>query len=118
MRQLLTGIHTVTIDVRDYQKAIDFYTTKLGMILTANEPSFDHYEVAPQDATIPGICFNEDPKSAGAPTSIVFGTRDIHGTCKILRERGVKVTEPYEAHGVWWAGFRDPDGNSYGLRQV
>lgn len=115
---MLTGISTITITVRDYMKAVDFYTTKLGMTLTANDPSFDHYEVAAPGTKGPGICFSADPKAAGEHTGIVFSTNDIQATFRMLRDNGVKVTEPYKAHGEWWAGFRDLDGNSYGLHQV
>ncbi len=86
------------------------------MTLTVNDPAIDHYEVA-AGSNGPGICLSEDARSAGGDTCITFSTDDIQGTCKTLKTSGVRVTEPYEAHGKWWASFKDLDGNSYGLSQ-
>ncbi len=115
--EMLTGISTINVYVKDYKSAIEFYTKQLGLTLTANDPDIDHYEVAAQKSTGPGLCLCEDKQYTGEHTGITFSTNDIQSTCKMLRDRGVKVTEPYKAHGEWWAGFRDLDGNSYGLNQ-
>jgi predicted enzyme related to lactoylglutathione lyase len=114
---MLTGISTINVNIRDYKKAIDFYTKQLGMTLTVNDPDIDHYEVAARPSMSPGICLCVDKDFTAQHTGIIFSTNDIQLTCKTLREQGVKVTEPYKAHGEWWAGFRDLDGNSYGLNQ-
>lgn len=115
---MITGVSTINVRVKDYKKAIAFYTNQLGFKLTANEPNIDHYEVAPPNTSSPGLCFWEDSKMVGEHTGICFGTKDIRATCQMLKKNGVRVTEPYQAHGEWWAGFKDPDDNSYTLHQV
>ena len=86
------------------------------MTLTVNDSTIDHYEVA-AGSNSPRICLCEDTKSTGGDTRVTFSTNDIQNTCTKLKTNGVKVTEPYEAHGKWWASFKDLDGNSYGLSQ-
>ena len=115
---MITGVGAINILVKDYKKAVDFYTNELGLKLVVDDPRIDRYEVAAQGSTGPGICFVEDSKMVGEHTGIVFSTNDVQGTCQMLRKNGVRVTEPYKAHGEWWAGFKDLDGNSYGLRQA
>ncbi len=114
---MITGISTVNIQVQDLKRAVEFYTSKLGMTLIINDPSIDHYEVAASGTKGPGICLCEDPKSVGEHTGIIFSTNDVQTTYETLKKNGVKVTAPYQAHGEWWAGFKDLDGNSYGLHQ-
>jgi len=115
---LITGVSTINVRVKDLKEAVVFYTKQLGLKLIANEPSIDHYEVAAQASGGPGICLCEDAKMVGEHTGIIFSTKDIRGTYQMLKQNWVKVTEPYQAHGKWWAGFKDLDGNSYGLQQV
>jgi predicted enzyme related to lactoylglutathione lyase len=116
--KVLTGISSININVKDLKKAIDFYTNQLGMKLIVNEPKIDHYEVAAQGSNGPGICLCEDSKLAGEPNGIIFSTKDIQETYRKFKKNGVRVTEPYQAHGQWWAGFKDLDSNAYGLHQV
>ncbi len=112
----MTGISVFNVPVKNYKAAIDFYTKKVGMTLITNEPSFDHYELAIGTSKKPTICLCEgEPLNSDA--GIIFSTSDIQATYRELRKNGVKVTEPYEAHGEWWSGFKDLDGNSYGIHQ-
>jgi predicted enzyme related to lactoylglutathione lyase len=115
---LITGVTAINIKVKDYKKAVAFYTNQLGLELIVNDTKIDRYEVAAQGTRAPGITFNEDSKMVGGSTGIIFSTNNIQETCQMLRKNGVRVTEPYQAHGEWWAGFKDLDGNSYGLRQT
>lgn len=114
---MLTGISTFNIPVKDYKKAIEFYTKNLGMTLITNEPSFDHYELIPANSEGPTLCLCEGGKSLDDVAGIIFRTNDIQATYREFKKNGVRVTEPYEAHGEWWSGFKDPDGNSYGIHQ-
>lgn len=114
---MINGISHINIKVSDTKKAVAFYTGQLGFKLIVDDPIVDHYEVAAQSSG-PGLAFVEDKKMIGQSTGITFSTKDIHETCQMLKKNGVRVTEPYKAHGEWWAGFKDLDGNSYGLRQV
>lgn len=114
---MITGVSAIHIKIKDYRKAIDFYTNQLGMELIVSDPKLERYEVAVRGTRGPGITFIEDSKTAGGSTGIVFSTNNIQETCQMMRKNGVKVTEPYQAHSEWWASFKDLDGNSYGLHQ-
>ena len=115
---MISGVGTINVLVKDMKKAVAFYTNQLGFELTANDPSIDHYEVAAKGSRSPGLCLCEEAEWVGEHTGITFSTKDIKETCQMLKKNGVRVSEPYEAHGEWWAGFKDLDGNSYGLHQV
>jgi predicted enzyme related to lactoylglutathione lyase len=115
---MITGVSAINILIKDTKKAVDFYTNQLGLKLIVEDHTIDRYEVAAQGSTGPGICLIEDAKMVGGRTGIVFSTRNIQETCQMLKKNRVRVSEPYEAHGEWWASFKDLDGNSYGLRQV
>ncbi len=115
---MLKGISVVNIPVKNYKESISFYTEKIGLTLVSNDPSFDHYELGVSDLKGPTLCLCEDAKFSGADTGITFSTDNIQATYRELRKKGVKVREPYEAHGEWWSSFVDPSGNSYGIHQV
>ncbi len=114
---MLTGVSTFNIPVKDYKKAIEFYTGNLGMILVTNEPSFDHYELVPANSKGPTLCLCEGGKPLDDVAGIIFRTDNIQATYREFNKSDVKVTEPYEAHGEWWSGFKSPDGNAYGIHQ-
>lgn len=49
---------------------------------------------------------------------ITFSVKDIEGTRESLEAKGITVSKPSSAgKGVTLAFFKDPDGNSLGLRQ-
>jgi predicted enzyme related to lactoylglutathione lyase len=113
---MLSGISVFNLAVKNYKAAIDFYTKKVGMTLITNEPSIDHYELTIGNSKKPTICLCEgEPLDSDA--GIIFSTNDIQATFRELRKSGVQIREPYEAHGEWWSGFRDPDGNAFGIHQ-
>lgn len=118
---MITRVKLMGVCVRDQEKALDFYTNKLGFEVRADEPmgpGARWLEVAPPGAetglalwTPPGL---ED--RVGTFSQIVFKCDDVRATYEELRSRGVKFTqEPTDQPGGVMAQFVDPEGNSFVL---
>lgn len=121
---MLNRIQVTTVFVKDQDKAIDFYTNKLGLTLKMDTDmgGFRWVEVVPEGAEtsitlvlpFPGM----PPEAVGGDTGMIFDTSDIAATHKTLSEKGVKFTqEPQEQPWGKHANFSDPDGNEFMLVQ-
>ncbi len=130
---MLTRIGTVTVQVTDQDKALEFYTTKLGFEVRANQPmgpTQRWIEVAPPGAQTRVLLYKASPEMPGAasygdaqasigkPTSMVLETDDILATFAKLKSNGVRIVdEPKQQPYGWWGVFADQDGNTYGVHQ-
>ena len=128
-----TKIGTITVQVTDQDKALAFYTQKLGFEKRADQPMGPEQrwiEVAPPGAetrillykaTIqaPGAASYEAAQaSIGKQTGMVLETDDIVATFARLKANGVTIVdEPKKQPYGWWGVFADQDGNSYGVQQ-
>jgi lactoylglutathione lyase len=111
----------VGLNVRDQQRAVDFFVGTLGFELRRDEPMGPDtrwIELAPPGSetllvpfTPPGL---ED--RIGSFSGIVFECDNVQGTYDELRAKGVEWAEEPSRHS-WgmWAQFKDPEGNVYGL---
>jgi catechol 2,3-dioxygenase-like lactoylglutathione lyase family enzyme len=119
----------VSIYVSDLERALDFYTEKLGFEKTAE---FDDNQgtklawVVPKPACTVDLATEialcevspDDPK-VGAVSGMVFTAEDIEATYLELKQRGVHFTKELIRHGYGKgegdqeANFVDPDGNMF-----
>lgn len=126
---MITHLQMISIFVSDLEKALDFYTQKLGFEKTAE---FDDGQgtklawVVPQSAldvelaTEIALCevAADDPR-IGAVSGMVFTAEDIEATYLALKQRGVHFTKELIRHGYGKgdgdqeANFVDPDGNLF-----
>jgi catechol 2,3-dioxygenase-like lactoylglutathione lyase family enzyme len=116
-----TGIRqvsTVIVPVSDQNKAIDFYTEKLGFEKRTDVPmgeSMRWIEVAPAGAaTTIAIVPPREGEAAGIETRVAFETDDIEADYASLKSQGVDVDEEISRMGgpvppMFF--FRDLDGN-------
>ncbi len=118
---MITKVKLAGICVKDQEKALDFYTSKLGFEVIANEPMGENarwVEVAPRGAET-GLALFTPPgheDRIGTFSQIVFGCEDVRETYKELRAKGVKfVQEPQDQPGGVMAQFEDLDGNRFVL---
>jgi lactoylglutathione lyase len=130
---MLTRIATITVQVTNQDKALEYYTQKLGfekridnpmgqdqrwieVALPGTETRILLYK-ATEDA--PGSdSYQEAIDSIGKSTGIVMETDDIAGTFTRLKDNGVTILdEPSQQSYGWWGLFADQDGNSYGVHQ-
>jgi lactoylglutathione lyase len=130
---MLTQVGTITVQVTDQAKALEFYTKKLGFEKRSDEPMGPEQrwiEVAPPGAQTrillylatsdaPGATSYRDAKAAiGKSTGIVLDVDDIETTFAQLKSQGVPIKEePAHQPWGWWGVFADQDGNTYGVHQ-
>ncbi|MGH2973282.1 MAG: VOC family protein [Solirubrobacterales bacterium] len=112
-------VATAMVPVSDQDRAIEFYTEKLGFELRADVPFGDGnrwVEVAPRGgATTVALVQPREGESAGVESRIAFDSTDIDADHASLREDGVDV----DAEVMRMGGpvppmffFRDQDRNN------
>lgn len=113
-------LSTVVIPVADVDRAIEFYTDKLGFNKRVDIPFGDKYrwvEVAPGDA-VTTIALAPPPpggSTGNRETGIGLQTDDIDAYHAELKANGVDVDDEVSRMGdpvppLFW--LRDPEGNS------
>ena len=123
---MLTAVRSVGIYVGDQDRAKEFFTGTLGFELVQDTPMGEGpgaarwIEVAPPDRNVILVLFTPegDEDRVGTFSNVLFECDDIQTTHTQLAARGVEFTEePSRQFWGWWAVFKDPDGNTYGLGQ-
>ena len=128
---MIDEIEGIVVMVSNQQKALEFYTQKLGFTtkLDTDEAGYRWIVVGPKDSNTALSLVDSDQiknesgekientkKKIGTPTGIWFYTKDIDGTCNELKSKGVEITEPEKQA---WEGMMstlyDQDRNSYWL---
>ena len=128
---MLTNIGTITVQVTDQDKALEFYTQKLGFEKRSDEPMGPNQrwiEVAPPGAQTRILLYKATPEAPGAgsyeeaqarigkPTGMVLEVDDIEATFAQFKSNGVPIEEePQKQPWGWWGVFADQDGNTYGV---
>jgi catechol 2,3-dioxygenase-like lactoylglutathione lyase family enzyme len=120
--EVISGLHAVTLHIRDVPKARAFYRNVLGL----KEVSFDEKAnravyALPGTSTLltmhiqaPG----EEGRDPGTVSGVVFHHPDPAAACEEIKRRGGTVTaeaKVVELPGVRFtrAVFADPDGNEF-----
>jgi catechol 2,3-dioxygenase-like lactoylglutathione lyase family enzyme len=115
----ISQVATVIVPVNDQDRAIEFYSEKLGFEKRADIPLGPNYrwvEVAPPGAsTTIAIVPPREGEPTAVKTGIALKTEDADAEHAGLRAQGVDVDETVQRMGdpvppMFW--FRDPDGNS------
>lgn len=132
---MIQQLSHATIYVEDQDRALAFYTEKLGLQvktdmtmdgfrwLTVGTPSSDLEIVLMRP--MPGPMFDEDTiakldevRSKGALGAGVWRTDDCRATYELLKSRGVEfLAEPQERPYGVEAVFKDDSGNWFSLTQ-
>ena len=115
---MIRGIKFASIPVNDQDKAIAFYTEKLGFRIMTDQPFNDQQRWV--ELGIPGaetrvVLFKFDNSlKPGMKMNLSFWTDDVEATVRELKAKGVKITmEPMKADWGECAGFQDIDGNTF-----
>ena len=116
----ISRINTVVVLVSDTDRAIGFYTEKLGLEKRVDIPFEGKYrwvEVAPAgaDTTIALAPPPPGREAGGTQSGISLQTSDIDGLHAELKDRGVDVDAEVSRMGdpvppLFW--LRDPDNNT------
>jgi predicted enzyme related to lactoylglutathione lyase len=111
---LVTGVDFVLVSTKDFDRAVDFYGTTLGLPQTARYGQMPGVEFDTGNLTIAVIesqAFGMEPKANNHP--IALQVDDVHATRAELESRGVSFGADVLDTGVChMANFRDPDGNA------
>jgi len=120
-RTVIGKVGRVSVPVSDQDRAIAFYTEKLGFEVTADIPVDANYrwvEVTPPGGGTPLAIVPPPPNARdriGIDTNVLLETDDIDEAHSTLRDRGVDVDAEISRMGdpvppMFW--FRDQDGNT------
>jgi lactoylglutathione lyase len=122
---MITKVRSVGIYCRDQKKAREFWTDTMGFDLIQDAPMDPSnadgprwIEVrAPGDDTILVLFTPEGEEGMiGRFSNVIFECDDLQKTYEDLSGKGVEFpTKPTKEFWGWWATFKDPDGNEYGL---
>ena len=117
-KTVIKKVGRVAVPVSDQDRAIQFYTEKLGFSLEADiqaGPAYRWVEVAPPAGDPPlAIVPPREGDPVGIETNIILTTDDIDEAHQELGSRGVDVDDEVSRMGdpvppMFW--FRDQDGN-------
>ncbi|MCM8750216.1 VOC family protein [Thermomicrobiaceae bacterium CFH 74404] len=120
------GVRSVGIYMGDQDRAKEFWTQVMGFDLLQDTPMGSGpdaprwIEVAPPDRRVILVLYTpEDQRDRiGTFSNVLFECDDIQWAYQELVARGVEFPDPpRQEFWGWWAMFRDPDGNTYGLGQ-
>ena len=118
---MIKGIKFVSIPVRDQDRALDFYTKKLGFTIGTDQPFNDAQrwiELRIRGADTGLVLFTPEGHEdrIGTFQSISFFTNDVQKTYEELSAKGVEFLGPPQI-ADWGSSaiFKDPDGNQFVL---
>jgi catechol 2,3-dioxygenase-like lactoylglutathione lyase family enzyme len=117
-RTRITQVGTVMVTVTDQDRAIEFYTGKLGFELRGDTPYGDGerwVEVAPPGAaTTVALVPEREGGSAGGHANLGLTSEDVDADHAHLEEQGVDVDDVMRMGGPVppMFFFRDQDGNT------
>jgi catechol 2,3-dioxygenase-like lactoylglutathione lyase family enzyme len=122
---MLKRLMFATIYVSDQDRALAFYTEKLGLQKIADNPHPEarFLTVAPSDTSMHILLWPGNPAQRpgdGAPGPVFLESDDLRKEFDVLRSRGVEFVEPEPVdypYGVRITAL-DPDGNRIELRET
>jgi catechol 2,3-dioxygenase-like lactoylglutathione lyase family enzyme len=111
-------INAVTLSVADQDRALKFYTEKLGFEVRMDAPMQEGGRwimIAPPNAQT-SIVLSLEPEKAGGFTPHIFEVDDVFETHKQLAGKGVEfVDAPSMQYYGGWTTFKDSEGNVTGI---
>jgi lactoylglutathione lyase len=115
---MITNLNTVSLYVRDQQRAKQFYVDTLGFELTtdADMGGMGRWiEVAPKGARTAFVladaaAFGKEDR-VGSSADVTLHCSDVHALHAELADKGVPVTEPEAQQWGTFIKVTDPDGH-------
>ena len=116
---MITQVKFASIAVADQDRALDFYTKKLGFKVATDQQfgeGMRWIELKIGGAETKLVLFSRPDKQPGGFQDIVFQTDNVQKTYDELKARGVEFTqEPRTESWGTSAMFVDSEGNSFVL---
>ena len=118
---MITHVKFVSIPSSDQDRALEFWTKKVGFTLMTDQPFSDSQrwiELSIGDSLTRFVLFTPEGHEdrIGGFFNGALACDDLDATYRQLRARGVEFTKPPEKTA--WGGFamfKDPDGNQFVL---
>lgn len=118
---MIKSLKFVTIPTRDQDRALAFWTEKVGLRTITDQPVGDDQRWI--ELSIPGaqtrlVLFTQEGHEdrVGSRFNGAFSCADVDYACRQLSSRGVRfVEEPEQRRWGEFAVFEDEDGNSFVL---
>jgi predicted enzyme related to lactoylglutathione lyase len=118
---MIKGIKFVSVPVSDQDRALDFYTKKLGFSIITDQPFNDtqrwiELKIPGADTGLVLFRMEGDEKRIGSQQPMSFWTNNVQRTYDELISRGVEFTGP-PVTADWGSSaiFMDSDGNKFVL---
>jgi catechol 2,3-dioxygenase-like lactoylglutathione lyase family enzyme len=117
---MIKGIKFASVPVTDQDRALAFYTEKLGFRLLTDQPFSEEQRwielgIPGADTRIVLFRFDELMKP-GSQMNLTFWADDVEATVREMKKKGVEITmEPKREDWGTAAAFRDVDGNNFVL---
>ncbi|HYR84753.1 MAG TPA: VOC family protein [Terriglobia bacterium] len=116
---MITHVKFVTIPTRDQDKALAFFTEKLGFKLVTDQPFNDKQrwiEMRIGGSETRFVLFTTDEGRIGGHFNGALACDNVEKTYEELKSRGVEfMGPPQKEHWGTFAMFKDVDGNQFVL---
>ena len=118
---MIRGVKFASVPVTDQERALAFYTEKLGFRVVTDQPFDDKQRwielgIGRSGSGLTLFTPEGQESRIGTFTGISFVADDVQATCQELKAKGVVfVQEPTVADWGTFAMFADPDGNTFVL---
>lgn len=118
---MIKGIKFASVPVSDQDRALRFYTEKLGFRVMTDAPFNDEQrwiELGIDSAGAKLVLFTPDEQRdrVGTQSNVTFWSPNVQATYEELKTRGVEfVVEPEDADWGSYAAFKDSEGNTFVL---
>ena len=116
---MIKQIKFVSIPVQDQNRALDFYTEKLGFTIITDQPFDDkqrwiELRIPKAETRVVLFTAEGEEKRIGSFMNLSYNCDDIEQTYNELRERGVEFEGPPQKQ-PWgtYAMFKDSEGNRF-----
>jgi predicted enzyme related to lactoylglutathione lyase len=120
---MIKRIKFISIPVADQNRALDFYTDKLGFTIITDQP-FDEKQrwielrVPKAETRVVLFTMDGDEKRIGSMMPATFACDNIDRTYKELSARGVEfMGQPQKQDWGTYAMFKDSEGNRFVLSE-
>jgi predicted enzyme related to lactoylglutathione lyase len=99
-------LHEIELFSNDPDAAGSFYSDTLGLKLQVNEAQLKVF-----DAGVTGVDLNISNHYPSAKVSLSFLVKDVNAFVKAMKEKKIKLSEPYDSHlGLKAVTLTDNDG--------
>jgi catechol 2,3-dioxygenase-like lactoylglutathione lyase family enzyme len=117
---MIKGVKFASIPVSNQDRALAFYTEKLGFRLLTDQPFSEEQRwielgIPSADTRVVLFKFGESLQP-GSQMNITFWADDVEATARELKNKGVQfIMEPKREEWGTAAAFKDVDGNTFVL---